>query len=554
MKPGIKNNRFQLAQQAIILLSIFISVYIICAIPINSHDFWWHLNTGDYILEQTQLPGSEDPYTFSVINSDEYNTKRAEFINKQYWISQVIFSFANSAMGLQGIIYLRVALFSVIMFAAYFYVRKRTTILAACIFLPLFILTMAIVLEDTDRPQNFGFLYAFLTVMIVEFAIHKAKRNYLLLCLPVILLYANSHAGAAVSICYLGVYVFFSFFEKRLIPYRGVLAVCFALTFIAIGLNPNGYQVFTQILGTNQSYVASVTSEFRSPFSIFHPSLAYPGWTAFWILTLIAPLTAVYLLVKKEFSAAFILCATLVMALISMRYIFFFTPLAFYFTACFTGSFLDKRKPNITRHEGVAATFIIFTFALILFLSHQNMQFYSFNNGLPRTSPLIRQDIYPITATQFLKENDLGRNIFNLEAWGGYLEYHLYPQYRFFTDTRNLDENRIKQHFSILAYNQQGKKLLSEYNISTVIIPPIDYRSGAIYNIIREFYRSDEWQLIFYGKNAMVFSKDQRSTTISKSMIYLHVLSQLNYWGQIYPITPAYIKSLQEAKYFLARR
>ncbi len=368
------------------------------------------------------------------------------------------------------------------------------------------------------------------------------------------MLYANSHAGAVVSICYLGTYLFFSFFENRLVPYRKTLGICFFLSLIAAGLNPNGYQVFFALLSPAPSYVASVTAEYKSPLSIFLPSLRHSSWFAYWILVLLAPVTGVYLIIKRNFSACFILIATLTLSLLAIRYIFFFTQAAYLFSAFMFGSTLAKHESKFFAGKTVFYEIAILTIFLIgILYLHPNAQYQSTDGMMPQTMPEIRQDLYPIKATQFIKEERPQGRIFNLEAWGGYLEYHLYPEYRFFTDTRNLDENRIKQHFAILAYNDEGKRLIDHYNINTMVIPPIDYYSGSIYPIIREFYRSRDWQLIYYGKNALIFSKDKRFTPIAKSMIYLQTYYQLNYWSQIYPLTPTYMQSLQEAKYFLSR-
>ncbi len=546
--------KFDITLKAALFISVLTAVFIICAIPINSHDFWWHLNTGDFILEHTQLPGGDDPYTYSILDSDEHNQIRAEIINKQYWLSQVFLSLANSLMGLQGVIFLRVLVYAALILAVFQAARKRSTFIGASLLLPILILTLSIVLEDTDRPQNFGFLYALLTLLTVEMTVLKKRASLLYLTLPIILVYSNSHAGAVVSICYLATYTFFSFFEQRLLPLRKHLVICLGLALLVIAFNPTGYQIFSQLLFPQQSFAVTVTSEYRSPLSIFRQSLQYPGWASYWLFALIAPITIGFLLLKKHFSACFILAATLAMSLLSIRYILFFAPLAYFFTSAPLDNLLEKTIGNFRNKRTAIEISIVLSFAVYLLLLHPNMQYFSFHQGRLSIGPELRQDIFPINAARFLKENSPAGNIFNLEAWGGYLEYQLSPEYKFFTDTRNLDENRLRQHFAILSYNSEGIRLIEHYGINTIVIPPIDYISGSIFNIVRALYRSPDWQLIYFGKNALIFSRDKRFNPIDKSMIYVHTYYQLNYWSQIYSLTPTFQKSLQEAQYYLGKR
>jgi len=67
----------------ITVLTVLASLYLLR--PITDPDFFWHISTGRWILENKALP-SEDPFSYT---TPRLLSDREFFILRSYWLSQV---------------------------------------------------------------------------------------------------------------------------------------------------------------------------------------------------------------------------------------------------------------------------------------------------------------------------------------------------------------------------------------------------------------------------------------------------------------------------------
>lgn len=240
-------NHLSLTFLALVLSAVLFSTALL---PINSRDFWWHLESGQFMLENGRLM-DKDPFTYTAVADDPAAPGRPGFILKQYWLAQVIFAAVVNAAGLEGII----------VFRALLYVGIGLGVLGVCISLGarrawpltlvLLVLATRVALEDSDRPQNFSYLLCLLMVLVVERAARTRNAKLLWLNVPLMLTAANLHGGYVVGLGYLAVYATLGFVEERLKPIRRLLVVTGIGAFLVSWLNPNHWYALTETLNAN---------------------------------------------------------------------------------------------------------------------------------------------------------------------------------------------------------------------------------------------------------------------------------------------------------------
>ena len=167
------------------LLSLLMITYalLMAVEKVHNNDIWWHLKTGQLILETGKIPVT-DPFTFT--------TPGAAW-TPHYWLSDVLFAAVYRVSGIGGL-----TLFKALIIAAGFFIIYRLMIrqgvnllLATAVVMPaVFIGHFRFLL----RPHVFMFLLsaAFFWILSVE----GNQRNFKLLwLLPLMLLWVNLHGS-----------------------------------------------------------------------------------------------------------------------------------------------------------------------------------------------------------------------------------------------------------------------------------------------------------------------------------------------------------------------
>jgi hypothetical protein len=202
-------------------------------------DTWWHLKTGQYILQNRALP-VPDPFSFTTyLGAPAYPGEETtrDFNLKHEWLAQVLFYLTYAAAGFPGLVLLRVAMVSAYSGLAGLVVFRRTssfyraltaagvTALVAGFFL-------------SDRPYQFTYLLLAATLAILEY------RRWLWLLPGILLVWANLHGGFFLGLLAVAVYcaeALFLRWRRQPVPDERTLYLAGAACALAAGLNPNGY-------------------------------------------------------------------------------------------------------------------------------------------------------------------------------------------------------------------------------------------------------------------------------------------------------------------------
>jgi len=251
-------------------------------------DMWWHLRTGEYILQEG-LP-RQDVFSFTVPDH--------RWITHE-WLSQVAMWLVYRVGRLPGLM----LVFAGIITVSFWLVYRRT---AGRPYLAAFIVLLAAVASALTwgaRPQMFNILLLAAFIYIVEGVKERALQPRVLWLLPVLtVVWVNLHSGYLLGIVLLLAYLAGEMIqsqfgsEQRGLPARSLsrpeirlLALVTGVAFGAALLNPNGYHIWIypfETLGSPamQSYI----QEWQPPD--FHLPLFWPfaallglgvlGWVA----------------------------------------------------------------------------------------------------------------------------------------------------------------------------------------------------------------------------------------------------------------------------------
>ena len=174
------------------LTLLLTAICLVClfAPEIADTDFWWHLKTGQFIVEHHSLP-VPDPfaYTTALAPASPLELQVRHFNLTHEWLSQVLMYSAYALAGFPGIVMLRVILLGLLCGLAGFLAARLSAsfyagIAAACATASVMIAFAA------DRPGVVSFLGVAAFVTILEL-----RRGWWALLSGLALLWANCHGG-----------------------------------------------------------------------------------------------------------------------------------------------------------------------------------------------------------------------------------------------------------------------------------------------------------------------------------------------------------------------
>ena len=164
---------------------------------VRPHDFWWHVASGQRIVELGRVPGV-DLYSY---------TRFAEPYVYEMWLPEVAFYLLMRAGGLPLIIFFH----AVTITTAYAVVLRVCRDAAGGSLRPAVLATLAAaalgVANWNVRPQTISFLFFALTLFLLERDTARPQGNGVFWLVPIMLVWANSHGGFVLGLALAGVYV-----------------------------------------------------------------------------------------------------------------------------------------------------------------------------------------------------------------------------------------------------------------------------------------------------------------------------------------------------------
>ncbi|HET6979070.1 MAG TPA: hypothetical protein VFI24_22240 [Pyrinomonadaceae bacterium] len=467
----------------IVLLSMVFVLAVRQSVSIDP-DLWWHLKAGQVIVDARSIPHTDD---FS------FTKQGSEWVAHE-WLSEVLMVGIYRLSGLVGL----VTIFSLIIVAALLLVYRRcegrpyaasiAILLAAAASSPLF----------GVRPQMITLLLASIYVVLLERFDPKEQSRRLWWLVPLMLLWVNLHAGFALGLALIGLYVVRAVLDgewDQIKPLLIVLVICTAM----VPLNPNGFRMFSYPYETlTSTSMAAFIQEWASPD--FHKTTFLP-----FAVLLLSTFAAMALSpARARLGEVFLVLITALGALRSARHIPIF--------ALFAAPVLAKHLWAIAKQHGwdklltaeetrpsglklvINVVLLIVPLALGIsrvwhFATHQS-DYVSIRN--------------PTAAVEFLKANRLPGPIYNRYGWGGYLIYKLYPDYRVYIDGRADVYGDAFFAEAMRAYDGAGDwaSSLDRWTIKTVLISP----DAPLASVLRN--DSGRWKVVYEDADAIIFTRN----------------------------------------------
>jgi hypothetical protein len=470
---------------------LFLAIFVMAVRETLDPDMWWHLRTGQVILEQG-IP-RQDIYSFTVPDH--------RWITHE-WLSEVVMWLGYQAAGLYGLILMSAALVSLTFALVYKRCLGRP-------YLAGFVILLAALASAPFwgvRPQLFNMLFTAAFIFLVEgYKDGKIGRRVLWLLPLLTLFWANMHSGYLVGIALLLAYLAGESISLTMgrqrerdltwpaVRWLGVMTLASLL--IAV-LNPNGpalwiYPFFT--LGSNamQSYI----QEWASPD--FHQVIFWP----FAALLGIGLLAMVAARRSPSLTDGLLFAGTAAAGMLSARHIPIFAIVA---------------SPIICRH---------------LLLALEETRFHALLSGQAREDPAGRLVVlnwlllllflvvaavwslaklggneaaiagrYPEAAVDYLVENGLdNQRIYNSYNWGGYLIWRGLPV---FVDGRAdvYGDEFLHYYRRTFDLTNRWQQPLDEYDVEYVLVE----HHSPLSNLLEA---GGSWQLAYDDSLASLFAR-----------------------------------------------
>ncbi len=484
---------------SVLILFVFFFISFL-QIDVYNYDFWWHLATGKYIVENGDLP-QNDPFSYT---TDATPSDRKSIILKGNWLAEVIFYKIYSLWDLKGIIILRSLLMLLFLFFVFLNIRKQTSSdLISLIFLTIVFLVAAP--YGADRPQLFTFLiFSLIFYLLEDFRTDRSKKVFLIPLFMMLL--SNMHPGYIVGLLLVSLYLFvqaFNYFAKR--DERDgsfkTIMIIWILSIVSSALNPTGLGEFREMFSIGK-LTESIT-EFMPTFYLFAKKLtpvSYP-----YIFFLILPLLMLRDFKKIDLLHIILLIVFAVMSFVSIRYVIFYMCIAAPILARITINLGEKKIfMKLSRVLRERNDFLYVVSCLIgiflVFYSLPALARYEFKAD---TASSVPQD-----AADFLCRLKIKGNMFNDYDFGGYLIWRLYPDKKVFIDGRLLEPDVYDEYQIVIStkkgQSQSWEDIVRKYNISYFIMPPLSYH-GQIYPVVEKLFDSNEWVLIYCDRLSLIF-------------------------------------------------
>ena len=455
---------------------------------VHNNDIWWHLKTGQWILETGKIPVT-DPFTFT--------TPEAAW-TPHYWLSDVLFAVVFRVSGLGGLILFKAFVIAAAFFIIYrLMIRQGVNLLVAVavVMLAVFIGHFRFLL----RPHVFMFLLsaAFFRVLSLE----GGQRNLKLLwLLPLMLLWVNLHGsfflGLVLTGCLLAEKLLTTGYRR--IQKKDATAKWPAFLMLVLGLlcgitllNPFGTNLLRWIAADfalkNIAYTFQVEE---------HMALAWGEHPLWWGLMFVTAVSFPLAFRKARLFHLLVFAATSFLAIKGVR----FVALAAILQAPILGynlqALLDRVPGGKWRSKrGLQAALAILLLAvggtLIFKRSFADYTVHRFGLGINETR-------YPQAAVHFLRELNPAGNIYNSWPMGGYLLWEL-PERKIFLDGRYLDAQLELMAQLNTMTETEIEALFNRFDIRAAILSRKDIRLAAY------FSRAEDFRLAYFDDNALVY-------------------------------------------------
>lgn len=472
------------------LVILFALLFALAArVPVDT-DTWWHIRSGEYILENGFI--YSDPFS--------YTMQGQPWIDHS-WGAQIILYGVWQIGGYLGLAVYMAGLATAGMYFVYRMCSGSAYLRAFC----LVIGAATAAVFWSPRPQMLSFFLSAVVLYLLH--LYKWERKDRLWLIPIIMgIWGNLHAGFSIGFIFMFGYIagetlgnLFNRGGENVLPWRGVgrIALVAAVSLLALVVNPYGLQMLavpfqTVGIGALRSFI----QEWNSPN--FHERQTWP-----FIALLLAVLGAAGASRRRLDWTDFVLVSgTAFMGLLAGRNIAVFAVAATPVLTRHLDSLLQERgwviTPVKTTTRGMARLNLALVALALLAAAAKTLLVLDDSTVQP-----ILEDTLPVQAAAYIEREQPPPPMFNSYNWGGYLMYTL-PDYPVFVDGRTDlygDDFLTNRYLKTATAAPGWSETLNEYGVNTVIV-----ESGS--GLARALRGDPNWRLGYEDDLAVVFARE----------------------------------------------
>jgi hypothetical protein len=515
----------------LILLAAFYVGFAFGVARLWDYDFWWHLKTGQLILQQHAVPHA-DPFSW---------TRPGAPWTAHEWGWDLVLYLVYRLGGWLGLIYLKAAVSGICaVLAAYLAVRWGAGLLPALAVTAL--MSAAVAVWINARPEMLIILYVLLILHVLTS--HREGRPRTLWWLPVIFLFwANTHGAFLIGWALLGLYAVCEALQPSRVaqasqpasalPPEAGLAACATATpaaglaacatlrgdlrrawprpglrglvpLILPGLasvlicvvNPNGVQgalyPFSYVFGAN-AYHAQIITEYASPD--FHQAIFVwvealmlvtilalilsPQAPSLWELALLLAGMYLFLTWARNGPLLAVFCVPLAAGHLSARA-----------RRSRWLAWLSEQQMEL-RPLVAAVAAVIVVLGLALIAPHN-----------PSPSQTIDASLLPLRATQVVQLNAPRGLMFDSYEFGGYLIWELWPRYKVYIDGRAdmYGRTTVQEYEQVFQLQPGWQDVLKRRKIEWLLV----HADGTLAHILEA---GGDYAVLYQDDTAVLFAR-----------------------------------------------
>lgn len=481
----------------IVMWGLLVCFAVVLAVtPLSCADIWWHLKTGEIILQTHRIPHS-DFFSFTSAGN--------KWISHE-WLSEVFFSLIEHTFGLNGLIVFKALLLFFVCLCLYRIIRGKSVdsfvaILGIIGFLYLSRHRFFV------RPHIYSFFFFSLLILWVEKFQHATRNRFWFGSIPLLMMvWANMHGGVLFGLLYLSCYC-----VPQIVLFRGtcfwtqkktIVSLILIFSCLACFINPHGVDIFVYPFTLiREGYIA----ENREWFSPFDSRMNGYYLRIYFICFSVSVLLSYVLAWKKPplFEFAVIVLFFL-LGIKSQRNIPFWGMVALpYCLLNFTLFYQRIRNIYISYLKPVCVLGLVI---LIFFSIKQGTPIATQGRGASRIGFGINKSVMPVDAIAFLHAYTITGNVFNSYEYGGFVIYTSYPDLKVFIDGRaDVYGGELYELFRRALSVPHYFELLEKKYPFDIILLPYEKEHSALHCYL---HNSPLWKLAYFDDVALIYLKN----------------------------------------------
>jgi hypothetical protein len=469
--------------------------------PIRDPDFWWHLRSGQLILQNGGLLHT-DPFTYTV---------SSHVWTMHEWLTEVVFAELYRLGGLGAI----VAVVSVVSWLGVLCIFARARLDRPGPFVLGGGMVLAVVAGYPiwgPRAQMLTFAFACLTLLLAEHHLRRGGRLALVL-LPMFLLWGNLHSGFLIGLGFLTVIVVAEVVAHLLhlegrAPADRVrrLALLLVGSLVVCAINLNGPSIILYPFGTLGSAAQqSLILEWHSPD--FH------DWSVRVFGTMLLSLTALIVANRSiRLRDAALVLVTVVLSLQSVRHIALFVAASTPVWINQADMLVARRRSRPRRRQNLPP--VGMRVVSWLALCGVVLGVYIGSRLLPsmqtREDSLFYAQDFPVCAARWLAADPLPLHIFNQYGEGGYLAYRLSAhgdRVYIFGDAALMGDDLLYSYGDVESVTPQWDTILRNAGTDIVLFDT----NAPLSNVM---LHASDWVQVYRDPHNIAFAPRDRLATL----------------------------------------